>query len=235
MKPSGRADTGASGLRELLAGDPVEVAPLLLGMLLVAGSATGRIVEVEAYRGEEDDASHAFRGRTARNATMFGPPGFLYVYTSHGIHTCANVVCWPQGRAGAVLLRALEPLSGQELMCRRRSARRPSLRAGGLQERELCSGPGRLCQALGIERSFDGTDLLGEGGLVELVPAGPAGDGEQPPVVLSGPRIGLSPRLEGAGEPWRFFAAGNVHVSRWHGARRGPHEEPSSRRHVFDI
>ncbi|MGD0083199.1 MAG: DNA-3-methyladenine glycosylase [Acidimicrobiales bacterium] len=189
-------------LRELLAGDPVVVAPLLLGKILSVGGTSGRIAEVEAYRGGEDPASHAFRGRSKRNATMFGPPGHLYVYFSYGMHYCCNVVCQPEGVAGAVLVRALAPLAGLEEMSRRR------LRAKS--ERDLCSGPGKLCQALGIDHSFDGLDLLSGSGPVRL-----SGDGSvRAAAIGSGPRIGLAPGLATAGEPWRFFLVGDPNVSR---------------------
>lgn len=212
-----------SALAELLAADPVEVAPRLLGKVLVAqvgavappggpaagagtgslaaGAVSGRIVEVEAYRGEDDPASHAFRGPTARSRVMFGPPGLLYVYLSYGMHHCCNVVCWPEGRPGAVLIRALRPLTGLEAM----RARRPQ----ASRDRDLCSGPGKLCQALGIDRSANGTDLLAGGGPVRLVD-----DGFTVTGIASGPRIGIGPQLPTAGEPWRFFVSGDENVSR---------------------
>ena len=138
--------------REFFARDSVLVAPELLNLVLVGRGAAGRIVEVEAYGGELDAASHAFRGRTPRNATMFGPPGHLYVYFTYGMHHCANVVCAEVGVARAVLIRALAPLAGLAAMRRRRGGR------GG--DAELCSGPARLCQALGIDRADDGADLV---------------------------------------------------------------------------
>ena len=205
-------------LRDLLEGDPVEVAPRLLGSVLVAsaegrngtaGWVGGRIVEVEAYRGADDTASHAFRGETARNRVMFGRPGLLYVYFSYGIHHCCNIVCRPEGTAGAVLVRALEPLFGLELMRGRRS------QLSGLRERDLCSGPGKLCQALGIGRSDDGADLLADGSRIRLgcLPAGTTD-----PAILQGSRIGLSSLLPAAAEPWRWWWAGNAHVSKGAGA-----------------
>ncbi|MDQ4068365.1 MAG: DNA-3-methyladenine glycosylase, partial [Actinomycetota bacterium] len=139
--------------RRFFAADSRDVAPQLLNKLLARGRRVGRIVEVEAYAGGADPASHAFRGRTARNATMFGPPGHLYVYLSYGMHYCANVVCGEDGEASAVLLRALTPVGGLEEM---RAARGPAARL----DRDLCSGPGKLCQALGLDRSFDGADLV---------------------------------------------------------------------------
>ncbi len=189
-------------LAELLAGDPVEVAPQLLGMRLDAGGTAGRIVEVEAYRGADDAASHAFRGPTQRNRTMFGPPGLLYVYLSYGMHYCCNVVCRQEGQAGAVLIRALAPLSGLETMRGRR------LRAR--RDTDLCSGPGKLCQALGLDRGADGLDLLDPSSPVRLV----EDRLEAPPAVASGPRIGLAHALATAGEPWRFFVIGDPNVSR---------------------
>ena len=135
---------------------PAELlAPLLLNKLLVvADGRAGRIVEAEAYAGD-DPASHAFRGRTARNATMFGPAGHLYVYFTYGMHWCANAVCGQDGEGTAVLLRALEPLAGLDLMWQARPRAR--------SERDLCSGPAKLTQALGIAGGADGADLASGG------------------------------------------------------------------------
>src|SRR5438876_4969385 len=131
--------------------DSREVAPELLNKVLVHGPRAGRIVEVEAYAGAEDPGSHAFRGPTRRNATMFGPPGRLYVYFTYGMHWCSNVVCNPHGGGGAVLLRALHPLDGLEAMW----SRRPKAN----RERDLCSGPARLAQSLALTGDLDGADL----------------------------------------------------------------------------
>ena len=193
----------------MLEGDPVAIAPLLLNkVLLVHGmtpagdeSVSGRIVEVEAYRGAEDPASHAFRGVTPRNSVMFGPPGHLYVYFTYGMHYCCNVVCGPPGTARAVLIRALAPLDGLETMRLRRVRAR--------KDRDLCSGPGKLCQALGIDRSFDGADLLDATSRVRLLD-----DGARPPAPAAcGPRIGISAQLTTAFEPWRFWVEGDANVS----------------------
>ncbi|MDQ4089908.1 MAG: DNA-3-methyladenine glycosylase [Actinomycetota bacterium] len=176
------------------------LAPLLLNKLLVRGERVGRIVEVEAYAGAADPASHAFRGMTARNATMFGPPGHLYVYFTYGMHFCANVVCGTDGEASAVLLRGLTPIAGLDAM---RAARGPAAR----RDRDLCSGPGKLCQAFGLDRSFDGADLVTGDREVEVVD-----DGTPPPAVpgVSG-RIGLSVATE---VQWRFYVPGAVGISR---------------------
>lgn len=173
------------------------LAPLLLNKVLAtADGRLGRIVEVEAYAGD-DPASHAFRGRTARNAAMFGPAGHLYVYFTYGMHWCANAVCGHEGEGTAVLLRALEPLAGLERM---RQAR-PRARS----ERDLCSGPAKLAQALGITGTHDGVDLAS--GVVRILDDGvpPPGD----PVVT--PRIGIT---RAADVPWRWYVRGNPHVSR---------------------
>ena len=151
--------------REFFARDAIEVAPELLNLVLVGHGAAGRIVEAEAYGGELDAASHAYRGATRRNATMFGPPGHLYVYFTYGMHHCANVVCGPDGVAQAVLIRALAPLSGRGAMRRRRGGR--------FSDAELCSGPAKLCQALGIDRADDGADLVAGGGLALVDDATP--------------------------------------------------------------
>ncbi len=177
--------------------DSVELAPRLLNKLLVtADGRAGRIIEVEAYRGEEDPASHAYRGVTGRNGSMFGPPGHLYVYLSYGVHWCANVVCGPVGQARAVLLRALEPVSGLDAM---RSARWTGPRVR--DDRDLCRGPGRLCQALGIDRSFDGADLVGRSARLWMVDDGV--DSPSEPVATA--RVGISVGTE---LPWRFMVDG---------------------------
>ena len=193
--------------RSFYGGDALEVAPLLLNKLLVRGRRIGRIVEVEAYRGADDPASHAYRGPTRRNATMFGPPGRLYVYFTYGMHWCANVVCGPEGVAQAVLLRALAPLSGLEEMRRARSAGRAPRTDRPLGDRHLASGPARLCQALGITRDDDGADLVRGDRRLRVLD-----DGIAPPrrPGISG-RVGLSSAAE---LPWRFFLAGDPHVSR---------------------
>ena len=183
---------------DLLVGDPLEVAPRLLNTLLVRGERVVRIVEVEAYRGTEDPASHAYRGPTARNATMYGPPGRLYVYFTYGMHWCANVVCGPESVAGAVLLRAGAPVAGIEAMW----AARPAAR----RERDLCSAPAKLCQALGLTGAFDGADLLAGDLGVRLCT-----DGTEPPATPgTGPRIGISVAAE---EPWRWWVVGDPNVS----------------------
>jgi len=184
--------------RKDLVGDPVAVAPTLLNKVMVSGDRSGRIVEVEAYRGESDAASHAYRGLTPRTAVMFGPPGFMYVYFTYGMHWCANVVCQPEGVAGAVLIRALSPVGGIESMHLVRPAAR--------KDRDLCNGPAKLCQALGIDGALNGTDLLKPTSPVRLMD-----DGTPPPTSPSfGPRIGISVAVD---EPWRFWVAGDVNVS----------------------
>ena len=201
--------------------DPLVVAPQLLGKLLQRGPLLARIVEVEAYRGASDAASHAYRGKTARNATMFGPPGYLYVYFTYGMHHCANVVCCPDGEAGAVLIRALAPLGGLEVMAARRFGGREPATASrlsdGIQAREargwrgedLCSGPAKLCQAFGLDRDADGFDLVGGSDGIVLLD-----DGTPPPEKpSSGPRIGLARSCAARDEPWRWWVPGDLCVS----------------------
>jgi DNA-3-methyladenine glycosylase len=179
--------------------DALEVAPELLNKVLTGKGVSVRLVEVEAYRAADDAASHAFRGRTARNASMFAAPGTLYVYFSYGNHWCMNAVCGPGERAHAVLLRAGAPLTGLELM----GSRRPK----AARDRDLAAGPGRLGQAFGADRSLDGTSLVR--GPLRIVD-----DGTPPPPVPGvSARIGLA---AGKGEklPYRFYVPGDENVSR---------------------
>ena len=180
-----------------------ELASDLLGARLVhaseAGTVGGRIVEVEAYQGPEDLAAHSSRGRTARNAVMFGPPGHLYVYLIYGLHHCLNVVAGPGEKPEAVLIRALEIDEGIELARSRRGPHVP--------DRRLASGPGNVCQALGIDRSLNGTDLLA--GPVRVEPR--VGS---PPRIERGPRIGVDYAGPWAARPLRFWIADDRHVSR---------------------
>jgi DNA-3-methyladenine glycosylase len=190
---------GPAVARSFYGPDPREVAPQLLNKLLVRGERAGRIVEVEAYCGGEDPGSHAYRGRTQRNATMFGRPGLLYVYFTYGMHWCANAVCGGEGVGTAVLLRALAPVAGVEEM---RAAR-----ARARRDRDLCSGPAKLCQALGLDRAYDGADLVtGDRGVLVV------DDGMAPPVApANGVRVGLS---AGAEHPWRWWVGGDPNLSR---------------------
>ena len=170
-----------------------EVAPALLGVTLLVDGVGGPIVEVEAYD-RTDPASHGFRGRTPRNAAMFGPAGHAYVYRSYGIHWCLNLVCEEEGSAAAVLIRALEPAHGLESMRERR----------GLDaERLLCAGPGRLCQALAVTGAHDGLAL--DEPPFELRPRAGA------VAIAAGPRIGIS---RAADLPWRYAVAGSRYLSR---------------------
>jgi DNA-3-methyladenine glycosylase len=170
--------------RTVLAGDAPDVAPQLLNKMLVVGECVGRITEVEAYR-EDDPASHTFAGRTERNAVMFGPPGHLYVYFTYGMHYCANIVTGPIGSGAAVLLRAVDPIGGVELMRTRRGGRR-----------QIADGPAKLCQAFAISKEHNGVDVC-RGGVVGLFD-----DGTPPPdQPLVGTRIGISKAVD---VPWRF-------------------------------
>ena len=179
--------------RDFFARSVHDVAPAVVGCTLLVDGVGGIVVEVEAYDGE-DPASHGFRGETPRNRSMFGPPGHAYVYRSYGIHWCLNLVCDREGSPEAVLVRALEPTTGLDRMRERRGVEEPRL---------LCSGPGRLCQALGITGADDGAPL------------------DRPPfellsrradvVVVRGPRIGITRAAE---QPWRYGVAGSRYLSR---------------------
>ncbi|MEM9035122.1 MAG: DNA-3-methyladenine glycosylase [Actinomycetota bacterium] len=186
-----------------LGGDPVDVAPWLLGKVLRAPDAAGRIVEVEAYR-EDDPASHSFRRRTERNGTMFGPAGRLYVYRSYGIHWCANVVTGPSDHGAAVLIRALAPIEGLEAM----RARRPAAR----RDRDLCSGPGKLCAALAVDDSHDDVDVTDPSSPVRL-----EDDGTPPPAHPTvTTRVGITKAVD---EPWRWLVPDDPHRSPGRGVR----------------
>jgi DNA-3-methyladenine glycosylase len=190
------ADLGA-----LLERPVLEVAPLLLGAVLRHGGVACRLTEVEAYDGANDPGSHAYRGPTPRNDVMFGPAGHLYVYFTYGMHWCANVVCGPEGRASAVLLRAGEIVAGLPTA----RSRRPSARV----DRDLARGPARLCQALGIAREQNGHDLTTPP--LTLEPT-------KPPIeVCTGPRVGLR---EAADRPWRFYLPEEPTVSVYRPATR---------------
>jgi DNA-3-methyladenine glycosylase len=179
--------------RRFFARSVLEVAPELIGATLLFKGIGGLIVEVEAYHHTEP-AAHSFNGQTERNAIMFGPPGFAYVYRSYGIHWCLNFVCEPEGSASAVLIRALAPTHGLATMRRRR---------GTSEERLLCSGPGRLCEALGITRAQNGLAL--DRPPFRLFPRA------QPVDVVRGPRIGIS---KAADLPWRYGASGSRFLSK---------------------
>ncbi|MFL6060980.1 MAG: DNA-3-methyladenine glycosylase [Marmoricola sp.] len=179
-------------LRSVLAGPVLEVAPRLLGATLSHAGISLRVTEVEAYDGANDPGSHAYRGPTRRNEVMFGPPGFLYVYFIYGMHHCANVVCGPQGRASAVLLRAGE-VAGTDPGTAR--------------------GPAKLCRVLGIDLALTGADLLA--GPVRLA----LGDPLPPGDISVGPRVGLR---EAAENPWRFWITGEQTVSRYVPAKPRP-------------
>lgn len=186
----------------------LEVAPLLLGAIVRHETAEGtvavRVTEVEAYDGQRDPGSHAYRGRTSRNEVMFARAGHAYVYFTYGMHHCMNVVCGPEGAASAVLLRAGEVVEGGELARDRRKQ---------IRERDLARGPARLCSALGIDLSDNGADL--ERSALSLRLSSPPA----PDTVSSGPRVGLR---HAADRPWRFWLTGEPTVSAYRPAKALP-------------
>jgi DNA-3-methyladenine glycosylase len=188
--------------RSFFARPGLSVAPELLGCRLTAhspdGAVTVRLTEVEAYAGLDDPASHAFRGPTPRTEVMFGPPGFLYVYFTYGMHWCANLVCGPDGTATAVLLRAGEVVAGHELAHQRRPAAKT--------DRDLARGPARLADCLGLRGTDSGLDLYAAGSKLTVAP----GDPVDPATVRSGPRVGIRVATE---RPWRFWLADDPTVS----------------------
>jgi len=231
--------------REFFGRPATEVAPDLLGCVLwhasPAGLVAARLVEVEAYRGALDPASHSYRGRTARNAVMFGPPGHAYVYFTYGMHYCVNLVCQPAGLPEAVLIRAGAVVAGADLARRRRygladadgSAKASGARNGRQRERDLARGPGRLCQALGIDRSLDGADACVPGGPIGISPPEAFGQAEAGSgAIRVGPRVGIS---RAADLPWRYWLAGDDHVSAYKALPpREPQPKPVSDRAAED-
>jgi DNA-3-methyladenine glycosylase len=241
--------------RDTFACSAAVVAPALLGCVLEHDTPEGLVAvaltEVEAYHGQADPASHAYRGQTTRNAVMFGPPGHAYVYFTYGMHFCVNLVCLPEGTASAVLLRAGRVVEGEDLARARRTAPGP----GG---RDLARGPARLCQALAITRAQNGADVCdpasrlrvrwprpaeagaGSPGLAKLTGTGPMGSAEQAgagpvgPAELAGGSISHGPRVgvSAAGDvPWRFWITGDptVSVYRAHAPRRARPKPVSAR------
>ena len=206
--------------RDFFARHAVEVAPDLLGCVLEHQTADGlvavELTEVEAYAGQSDPASHAYRGKTKRNAVMFGPPGHAYVYFTYGMHYCVNLVCSGKGNVSAVLLRAGAIIAGEDLARARRTRG-----AASVASRDLARGPARLCQALAIDRSLDGADVCAADSPLQVrAGANPARSGtvlargDDPPgtprKIMTGPRVGVSSAAE---VPWRFWYGGEPTVS----------------------
>ena len=204
--------------REFFDRAAIDVAPALLGCVFECDSTAGpvavRITEVEAYSGQTDPASHAYRRKSGRNQVMFGPPGYAYVYQIYGMHFCVNLVCQPAGTAEAVLLRAGQVVDGAEVAW----SRRPSARA----ETQLARGPALLCQVLAIDRRFDGTDVCHPDSPLRILGPGPDG----PPAadtIRSGPRVGVT---QAADFPWRFWIDGDLTVSAYR--RAVPRKRPGT-------
>ena len=196
--------------RNFFARSSVQVAPDLLGCVLEHQTAAGlvavELTEVEAYAGEADPASHAYRGKTRRNAVMYGPPGHAYVYFTYGMHFCVNLVCLPEGSASAVLLRAGTVTEGEDLARARRAES-----AAAVAPRDLARGPARLCQALDIDRSQDGADVVATDSPLRMCwPDTRTTVRSAEKKVASGPRVGVSAAAE---VPWRFWIEGEPTVS----------------------
>ena len=225
MREGAAGTDPADSRARLRALPPLEAARALLGWRFVrddeTGRRVGRIVELEAYLGEDDRASHARFGRTARNAVMFGPPGRAYVYLVYGMHDCLNIVTGSAGEASALLVRAIEPLEGAPLMRASRERRARERRRGAaddgviparVPDARLAAGPGLVCAAFDVDRSLTGRDLLEPTAPIRLEPPPP---GEPRPAAVTGPRVGIA----FAGEPWasalwRLAIAGHPSVSR---------------------
>jgi DNA-3-methyladenine glycosylase len=193
--------------RDFFARHSVQVAPELLGCVLEHQTADGlvavELTEVEAYEGETDPASHAYHGKTQRNAVMYGPPGHAYVYFTYGMHFCVNLVCLPAGRASAVLLRAGMVTEGEDLARARRT------KSAEIASRDLARGPARLCRALGIDRSLDGADVCVAGSPLRVRWPG-ARRTDRSAKIISGPRVGIARAAE---VQWRFWIEGDATVS----------------------
>jgi DNA-3-methyladenine glycosylase len=187
-----------------------EVAPRLLGAVLRHGPVAVRLTELEAYEGATDPASHAFRGRTVRNAVMFGPPGHLYLYFTYGMHWAGNISCGAEGVGSGVLMRAGEIIDGIELARSRR---------GNVRDRDLARGPGRLTQALGLHAEHKGCDLFGDGPVTLAPPAELAG------MIMVGPRVGVSVEAD---RPWRFWIGDSSFVSDYKRSPRAPRTSTGS-------
>jgi DNA-3-methyladenine glycosylase len=204
--------------REFLDRPAPEVAPALLGCVLEHETPEGLVAvaltEVEAYAGEIDPASHAYRGKTPRNAVMYGPPGHAYVYFTYGMHFCVNVVCMPEGRASAVLLRAGRVIAGENLARQRRGTRNSAADEASaprlIPARDLARGPARLCQALAIDRTQNGADLCDPISRLRLRGADRNGQVSEEARISVGPRVGVS---AGADTSWRFWQSGDETVS----------------------
>jgi DNA-3-methyladenine glycosylase len=208
QRPGRAALSGLDQGAAWLAGPPDVTARALLGASLSAHGVTLRLTEVEAYAGDgTDPASHAHRGRTKRNAVMFGPPGFAYVYFVFGMHWCVNVVCGPDGEAAAVLIRAGEVIDGLDLARQRRGAPGPGRDRGTGPDHTLARGPARLAQTLAVDGLASGSSMLdGSGPLALRPPPAPA----PPERIRSGPRVGVA---DGHDTPWRFWLDGEPSVS----------------------
>jgi DNA-3-methyladenine glycosylase len=187
-----------------------EVAPRLLGAVLRHGPVAVRLTELEAYEGATDPASHAFRGRTVRNAVMFGPPGHLYLYFTYGMHWAGNISCGAEGVGSGVLMRAGEIIDGIELARSRR---------GNVRDRDLARGPGRLTQALGLHAEHKGCDLFGDGPVTLAPPA------ELAEMIMVGPRVGVSVEAD---RPWRFWIGDSSFVSDYKRSPRAPRTSTGS-------
>jgi DNA-3-methyladenine glycosylase len=181
-----------------------EVAPRLLGAVIRHGPVAVRLTELEAYDGATDPASHAYRGQTARNAVMFGPPGHLYLYFTYGVHWAGNISCGPEGFGSGVLMRSGQVIEGIEVARSRR---------GRASDRDLARGPGRLTQALGLHPQHKGCDLLGDG------PVHLEGPANMPEMIMVGPRVGVSVEAD---RPWRFWIGDSSFVSDYKRSPRAP-------------